>query len=280
MDASLNEALNQIRYRLDELSREKETYQGKTGAWKTAKNGDHIFFPDDGSKPLAMNRFTAKGGSKGGGSKPPPVPKDAKVKVKDIAKAAAGGSMKDPKHRKKLGGMIAAAFRRKKAAAVEFVKKEIGEIKAAPKALAKLAKGTKWKDLDHHDKEALKATGKAVALTVVGTIGFGVGGAAFAAKAAGGSVLKASVLKMGLGKVGAMALGQHFAMEALAKAAFAGLTAGYDRDGFPILESSDEEMAQMLGKVLDHVADGFANLDKLTPEQVEKILNFFGELGG
>lgn len=273
------EALNQIRRQLDELSREKETYQGKTGAWKTAKNGDHIFFPDDGSPPLAMNRHTKSkgkagkaskssgGGGGGGTSKPPPVPKDARPSVKTVAKAAKGGSLKDPAHRKKLGGMIASMLKRKKSAAMEFAKKEIAEIKAAPRALAKLAKGTKFKDLDHHDQEALKATGKAIAMTVVGTIGFGVGGAALA----GAKVGAAAVVKAGLAKSGAMALAKHFAAEALLKTAFAGVTAGVDADGFPILEGTDD-MDKVLSKVMDAVMDGFANLDKLSPEEIERIV--------
>lgn len=34
----------------------KYQYQGKVGVWRTAANGDKMFFPDDGSAPLAGKR--------------------------------------------------------------------------------------------------------------------------------------------------------------------------------------------------------------------------------
>lgn len=261
MDRQVVETLNQIRHCLVELS-DKETYKGKTGVWRTAKNGDHIFFPDDGSPPMAMRKYTKK----------PPEPsadvkKKSKLTVGKLAKQAKGGSLKDPEHRKKVGGMISRLLKRKKKAAIEFAKKEIAEIKHAGPALVKMVKGTKWKDLDHHDQEALKATAKAVAMTVAGTVGFSVGGAAL------GGAVGASAVKAGIGKVGAMALAKHFALEAMAKSAIAGLVAHQLGKGAPIVEAEDEAISKALTDIMNHIEKRFASLGDMSADEIEKILS-------
>jgi len=70
----------------------KYKYQGKVGVWRTHKGGDKVFYPDDKSGPLAVNKaklaaLQGKKGGGGGGSGAGSLKAGAKVtRLKDIKK--------------------------------------------------------------------------------------------------------------------------------------------------------------------------------------------------
>lgn len=57
MESLLKVLVEEASHSGENLGNGKYKYQGKEGVWRTAKNGDKMFFPDDGSGPLGPPRL-------------------------------------------------------------------------------------------------------------------------------------------------------------------------------------------------------------------------------
>lgn len=148
----------------------------------------------------------------------------------------------DKDYRADVGKKVGVSLKRKAGAAWGMVKHEAHEFKVAGKAIAKIARKEK---LDANDKKALKAAGKALAVTVIGTAAMG-----------------------GLGHLTVGALAKHFAAETAVKAVGrAALFASAN-----LSEEDDAIMARWAEAVINGVADAFEKLGDMDPEDVAKLI--------
>jgi hypothetical protein len=72
----------------EDLGNGKWKYQGKVGVWRTAKNGDKMFFPDDGSGPLGAAQTLKHG--------------EEEESLSDEEKAILNKEWKDRTHKERL----------------------------------------------------------------------------------------------------------------------------------------------------------------------------------
>jgi hypothetical protein len=179
---------------------------------------------DDGEKPGLWDRLKGLGKSI----------KDAPKNVKRM--------LTDKDYRAEVGKSVGAALKRKGKAAWGMVKHEAHEFKVAGKALKKIARKEK---LDAEDKKALKAAGKALAVTVIGTAAMG-----------------------GIGHLTLGAMAKHFAAETALKAVGrAALFASADLN-----EEDDAVMARWAEAVIAGVAEKFEQLGEMDPEAVAALI--------
>ena len=149
---------------------------------------------------------------------------------------------------------------------VKTVVGEVREWKGAASALKDLASGTKYRDLDHHKREALAETAKFVA-TVAITV---AAGSAFE----GGTEGIAALLKSGLG----IALAREAMAHVLAKSGanaivHSSLTRVQSQSGIAVYanDASDEEDRQVLTKFIQHFANALQHAD-INPNDLAKDL--------
>jgi hypothetical protein len=192
-------------------------------------------------------------------SEKPKKPLKQRVKEKVKAKVKAAGQalkdlpgnakkfVQDKKFRKKVGKDMAAAVRRKSAAAVDTIKHEVKEFKMAGAAVKKVAKGEKLND---HDKKAIKAVVKAVAMTVGGTIAMG-----------------------GVGHLTAAALGQHFAAETAIK------SVGKAALFADLMTEDEAAFEQWVKKMMNDIADKLEGLGDMSEEELAAIIKKYGKKG-
>lgn len=153
----------------------------------------------------------------------------------------------DSTFRSEVGAKMGQALRRKSVAAAKYIAAEVRELKDAGGALKKLALR---QELTKHDKHALKAAAVSIATTVAGSIVLG-----------------------GIGHLTANALAQHFVGEALLKTAGrAALFAHVVRSGWPICESDDAAVREVVERILERVAGELEALGGLSDEQAMELL--------
>ncbi len=185
---------------------------------------DHGDAAHSGEKPGLWDRLKGVGKSL----------KDAPKNVKRM--------LTDKDYRAEVGKKVGASLKRKASAAWGMVKHEAHEFKVAGKAIAKIARKEK---LDDNDKKALKAAGKALAVTVIGTAAMG-----------------------GLGHLTVGAMAKHFAAETAVKAVGrAALFASANLN-----EEDDAIMARWAEAVINGVAEEFEKLGDMDPEDVAKLI--------
>lgn len=154
----------------------------------------------------------------------------------------------DRTHRAEVGKKMGEALKRKSTAAAKNIVGELRELKDGGVALKKLALRQK---LDKHDKHALKESAKAIGMTIAGTIALG-----------------------GIGHVTAAALSTHFAAETLAKhVGRAALFADIQRSGWPIYESDDAAIQEVVERVMAKVIQELEGLGSMSDEQIADILS-------
>lgn len=167
--------------------------------------------------------------------------------AKKAAKAAPGAIKKfmtDGAHRKAIGKKAASTLRRKAKAVVADVKHEFKEFKEAGAAIGKLAKHEK---LTPHDKKAMKAAIKAIAMTVGGTLAMG-----------------------GIGHLGVTALAQHFAAETAVKAV--GKAAMFAHVLYEAEGGDEAAFDAWAHKMIKGIADQMEGLGDMSPEQLKEIM--------
>ncbi len=149
---------------------------------------------------------------------------------------------------------------------VKTVVAEVAEWKGAASALRHLATGTKYRDLNHHQKEALNQTAKFVA-SVALMVGIG-------SALEGGTEGIGELIKSGIG----VALGREAIAHVLSKSgANAIIHSSYAREEAnkaPVLSSSDgsdEEDKKVLTKFIQHFADALQHAD-INPNDLAKDL--------
>ena len=148
----------------------------------------------------------------------------------------------DKAYRTKVGKDAAALLKRKAKGAVDHVKHEVKEFKLAGAAIKKKAQG---KELDDHDKKAIKAVVKTIATTVAGTLAMG-----------------------GVAHLTAAALGQHFAIETAAKAV--GKAALY---ASMFVEEEDEAAFNMwVEKMVRDIAAQVEKLGEMSEDDLVSII--------
>jgi hypothetical protein len=194
---------------------------------------------EKGKEAVAKAPEAIKTASKGILAKIKGLPADAKKLVTDR------------KHRSEMGKKMGEALKRKSTAAVKNVVGELKELKDGGAALKKLAMRQK---LDAHDKHALKESAKAIGMTVAGTIAMG-----------------------GIGHLTAAALGTHFAAETLVKhVGRAALFADLQRSGWPIYESDEDAIREVVERVIAKVTQELNGLGSMSDEQIAAILSKSG----
>jgi hypothetical protein len=193
------------------------------------------------------------GQAKAAVAKAPHVAKGIMAKIRGLPEAAKR-LVTDRDYRSKMGHKMVAAFKRKSTHAIKSIVGELREVKDAGTALKKLALRQK---LDKHDKHALKGVAKMIGTTLAGTIAIG-----------------------GLAHVTAVALGTHFAAETLLKhTARSALFAHMALRGWPIYESDDAAIQEVVERVLDQVMLKLESLGDMSDEDLASILSSAQEDG-
>jgi hypothetical protein len=156
----------------------------------------------------------------------------------------------DPGYRKEVAKAAGKSIRAKAAHAVQHVKDEAHEFKTAGIAIGKAARG---KEISDHEKHAIKAAAKTVAMTVIGTVAMG------------------GIAHLTLG-----ALAGHFAAETAIKAVVrAAVLAHLMQHGIPYLteeEVDEKALEAWTKKLVDHIAKEFENLADASPEEMAALL--------
>ena len=151
---------------------------------------------------------------------------------------------------------------------VKTVVGEVREWKGAASALKDLASGTKYRDLDHHKREALYNTAKFIA-----TVAFMV---AAGTALEGGTEGIGELLKSGVG----IALGREAMAHVLAKSGanaivHSSLARIQSQSGIAVVvgsnDASDEEDRQVLTKFIQHFANALQHAD-INPNDLAKDL--------
>lgn len=192
----------------------------------------------------------AAGAAKAAASKAPEVAKGLLARIKGLP-ADARRLVTDRDFRAKTGRAMADALKRKTLHAVKGAVAEVQELKDAGHALKKLALRQK---LNQHDKHALKGAAKAIGTTIAGTIAIG-----------------------GVGHLTAAALGTHFVAETLLKhtaraALFAHMTVG----GWPIYESDDAAVGEVVERIIKQVLVKLEGLGDMSDDELADILAAVG----
>jgi len=168
------------------------------------------------------------------------------AKIKGLP-AEAKRLVTDHKYRSETGKKMGEALKRKMLATGKNIVDELGELKDAGAAMKKMALRQK---LDKHDKHALKEAAKTIGMTIAGTIALG-----------------------GVGHITAAALSTHFAAETLIKqAGRAALFADLQRSGWPIYESDEDAMGEVVERVVAKVIQELEGLGSLSDEQMADIM--------
>ena len=158
----------------------------------------------------------------------------------------------DRDHRAEMGKKMGEALKRKSTNAVKNVVGELKELKDGGAALKKL---TMRQKLTAHDKAAIKGSAKAIGMTIAGTIAMG-----------------------GIGHVTAAALGTHFAAETLIKhVGRAALFADLQRTGWPIYESDEDAIREVVERVIAKVTKQLEGLGSMSDEEIAAILGGKGQ---
>jgi len=171
--------------------------------------------------------------------------KDKIVGTAKSIKALPKGAAKlvaNKEFRKEVGAKASKSLRSKAAHALGTIKHEVKEFKMAGKAVAKLARR---ESISSHEKKAIKAVVKAVAMTVAGTLVMG-----------------------GIAHLTAGALAQHFAAEtAIKSVGKAALLAHL------IYEASDESaFDEWVKSLIQDIADRVEKLGDMSEDDIAAIL--------
>lgn len=157
----------------------------------------------------------------------------------------------DREHRSAVGKKMGEMLRRKAVAAAKNIVHELKELKEGGAALKKLALR---QPLSKHDRHALKECAKTIGMTVAGTIAIG-----------------------GIGHLTAAALGTHFAIEALVKhVGKAALFAHAQQSGWPIYESDEGAMQEVVERVIAKVAQRLEGLGSMSDDEIAGIVSSVG----
>jgi len=183
----------------------------------------------------------------------PHVSKDLLAKLSGLPEAAKKLAT-DRDYRSNMGRQMAAALRRKTTHAIKSAVSEVHELKDAGSALKKIALRQK---LSSHDKHALKGAAKVIGTTIAGTIVIG-----------------------GIGHLTAAAIGTHFVAETLLKSTIrAALFAHLSLRGWPIYESDDAAVEEVVERVIELVLLKLEGLGELSDDDMADILESARENG-
>lgn len=195
---------------------------------------------------LAAKSADVAGKAKAAAAKAPEVAKGLLARLKGFP-ADARKLATDRDFRAKTGRAMAGALKRKSLSVVKGAVDEVRELKDAGHALKKLALRQK---LDKHDKHALKGAAKAIGTTIAGTIAIG-----------------------GIGHLTAAAIGTHFVAETLLKnVARAALFAHVTMRGWPIYESDDAAVAEVVERIIEQVMTKLEGMGSMSDDELVAML--------